>query len=62
MFGGDLPVIHQSRKYKRKMLGRPFTQRLYGCTKILIIHGYALTENTYVLLRQRRRLWMSFYR
>lgn len=31
MFGGDLPVMHQSRKRKRKMRGRPFTQRDCGC-------------------------------
>lgn len=33
MFGGDLPVMHQSRKWRRKMEGRPFTQRLHGCSR-----------------------------
>lgn len=33
MFGGDLPVMHQSRKRKRKMEGRPFTQRSCGCSR-----------------------------
>ncbi|AIQ26174.1 hypothetical protein BSK65_19505 [Paenibacillus odorifer] len=33
MFGGDLPVMHQSRKWRRKMEGRPFTQRFHGCIR-----------------------------
>ncbi|AIQ71155.1 hypothetical protein PGRAT_28855 [Paenibacillus graminis] len=45
MFGGDLPVMHQSRKWKRKMRGRPFTQRFYGCNqKLFISWDRAITE------------------
>ncbi|OBZ16342.1 hypothetical protein A8L34_27065 [Bacillus sp. FJAT-27264] len=59
MFGGDLPVMHQSRKCKRKMQGRPYTQRFHGCIK-LIIHGCAQEEgNTIVLPRQRGKLYIS---
>ncbi|OKP73660.1 hypothetical protein A3844_23945 [Paenibacillus helianthi] len=45
MFGGDLPVMHQSRKWKRKMRGRPFTQRFCGCKqKEYNSWAYAITE------------------
>lgn len=45
MFGGDLPVMHQSREWERKMKGRPFTQRCHGC-KNLIIHVCAHLRGT----------------
>ncbi|CQR58393.1 hypothetical protein AMQ83_14770 [Paenibacillus riograndensis] len=41
MFGGDLPVMHQSRKWKRKMRGRPFTQRFCGCNQKLFFISWA---------------------
>ncbi|AIQ61063.1 hypothetical protein PBOR_32250 [Paenibacillus borealis] len=57
MFGGDLPVMHQSRKWKRKMRGRPLTQRSCGCQLKCTNHGYAhMQETQMVLPRQRRRL------
>lgn len=46
MFGGDLPVMHQSRKWKRKMRGRPCTQRFCGCQlKDVQIMGMRICRN-----------------
>ncbi|SEU26463.1 hypothetical protein SAMN03159358_4504 [Paenibacillus sp. NFR01] len=45
MFGGDLPVMHQSRKRKRKTKGQLFGQYFRGCNENQLFMGVRTTEN-----------------